>query len=158
MLELALESRPQFSIDTHDLRSVEPTYTINTLGRIRDEVGPARPMAFLIGADQLMAFDRWRDWQQLLELSHFGVAARPGHPIDPGAMSPALAREFRARQAAAHELASRPGGHICVFPITPLDISSSGVREAIAAGRPPGELLPARVLGYIESNGLYASP
>jgi nicotinate-nucleotide adenylyltransferase len=127
---------------------------VNTLERERARAVGA-PLVFLIGADQLMALDSWRDWRRLLDLAHFGVAARPGHPIDPAAMSPALRDEYRARQTGADELASRPGGHICVYPVKPLDISSSDVREAIAAGRAPRDLVPPKVLDYIESRGLY---
>lgn len=157
MLELALEGRPQFTIDPAELRAGSPTFTINTLTRERAAQGPAAPLVFLVGADQLMALDGWRDWQRLLDLAHFGVAERPGHPIEPSAMPAALAREYAARQAGPDELASRPAGHISVFPIRPLDVSSSAVRAAVAAGRLPGDQVPCQVLDYIESNRLYLS-
>jgi nicotinate-nucleotide adenylyltransferase len=156
MLELALGDRPAFSIDAAELRSPVPTFTVKTLERTRAEAGPETPLVFLVGADQLMALDTWRDWRRLLGLAHFGVAARPGHPIDPGAMSPALLEEYRARQAGPAELGSRPAGHICVYPVSPLDISSSEVRKAIAAGHEPLDLVPPKVLDYIRSRRLYS--
>jgi nicotinate-nucleotide adenylyltransferase len=158
MLELALAGDPRHEIDTAELRSVQPTYTIQTVQRLRAAEGEARPLVFLIGADQLMALDTWREWQSLLAQTHFAVAARPGHDIDAARMSPALAEAYRARAAAPPELASSPAGLICVFPIAPLAVSSSGVRAALAAGRAPRDLLPHRVLDYIESAALYRAP
>jgi nicotinate-nucleotide adenylyltransferase len=40
----------------------------------------------------------------------------------------------------------------------PLDISSTMIRERIAAGEPPRGLLPDAVLDYIETHRLYSSP
>ena len=51
------------------------------------------------------------------------------------------------------------GGEACVIHAAPLDVSSSGIRAAIAAGeRDPGTLgLSPRVLSYILQNSLYGT-
>jgi nicotinate-nucleotide adenylyltransferase len=155
MLRLALAAQPDFTLDDAELHSGAPGYTIDTLTRLRAELGDELPLVFLIGADQFLGFTQWREWRRLFELAHFGVAERPGYAVSPSAMPPALAQQYAQRKAGAAELRSRASGRICLFSMAPLDISSTSVREAIAVGRPPHGALPADVLDYIASNGLY---
>ncbi|MCC6472529.1 MAG: nicotinate-nucleotide adenylyltransferase [Burkholderiales bacterium] len=155
MLRLALGDDPRYGVDDTELRAAEPTYSVHTLARARSELGSARALVFLIGADQLMKLERWRDWLRLFDLAHFGVARRPGYAIEEASMSAALAAQYRARRAPPERLAALPAGCIFVFDMPPLDISSTVVRRAIASGRPPREAVPAAVLDYIERNGLY---
>jgi nicotinate-nucleotide adenylyltransferase len=155
MLKLALQGEPRYSLDDADLRSGEPVFTVHTLSRLRTELGGSLPLVFLIGADQLLALDTWREWKRLFELAHFGVAERPGFPITPSSLPPAVAEELRRRKAGAAQLARSSSGSIAVFPMTPLEISATGVREAIARGEPPADALPKAVLDYIASKHLY---
>src|SRR6185436_8709180 len=129
MLRLALGTDPRYSIDEGELALSEPTYTVNTLGRLRSELGTSVPLVFLMGADQLLALDTWREWRKLFDLAHFGVAERPGYPVKAEAMSKALAAEFAGRRADPAALASRPAGTIALFPMRPTDLSSTAVRE-----------------------------
>ena len=156
MLRLALAADARYAIDDAELRSDVRTYTVHTLQRLRSELGPQVPLVFLIGADHLIALDRWKDWKRLFELAHFGVARRPGYPLQP--LPGAVAEEYAHRRGEAADLARHPAGRIVVFDMTPLDISSSAIRRAFAAGRVPREALPAPVLAYIEQHSLYRQP
>jgi nicotinate-nucleotide adenylyltransferase len=155
MLRLALAGDAAFSLDDADALSDQPTYTVNTLARLRKELGPAQPLVFLMGTDQLMGLDRWREWKTLFELAHFGVARRPGYEVSGSLLPEAVAGELARRRAGAAELALSPAGRIALFDNPPRDVSSSGIRAALAAGGRPDDALPATVLGYIRSNGLY---
>jgi len=150
-----LNAQPGFTLDESELHGAALGYTVDTLTRLRAELGNELALVFLIGADQLLGLDRWREWRHLFEMAHLGVAERPGHAISPSAMSAELAQQYAQRKAGAGELRSRPSGLICVFAMTPLDISSTGVRDAIASGRPPRDAVPAEVLRYVASNALY---
>ncbi len=156
MLRLALAADPRYAIDDAELSSDARTYTIHTLERLRSELGPRVPLVFLIGADHLIALDRWKDWKRLFELAHFGVARRPGYPLQP--LPAPVAEEYARRRGEAHDLAHHPAGRIVVFDMTPLDISSSAIRRAFADGRVPRGALPAPVLAYIEQHSLYRQP
>ncbi len=155
MLRLALAGEPRFAIDEDDARSDEPTYTVHTLERLRRELGPALPLVLIVGADHLRGLHTWRDWRRLLEHAHIAVAQRPGHAIARAALDPEVALEYDRRLAPPAALAASPGGAITVFTMTPLDISASAIREALAAGRNARYLLPDRVLDYIEAKHLY---
>lgn len=155
MLRIALGDEKRFTIDESELWQAGPTYSINTVTRLRDELGAQVPLVFIIGADHLLNLQRWHDWQKLLDLTHFAFAQRPGHAISESAMAPEVAAEYARRKAPTEAIAASPAGCIVGFPFAPMNVSSTSIRAAIAAGENVGRLLPASVLAYIESNRLY---
>ena len=95
---------------------------------------------FLIGADELAAFSTWMRPDRVLELARVGAATRPGTDVqDLESIIVALSRPDR----------------IELFPITPLPVSSSQVRDRVAAGLPIDALVPASVAAEIRRLGLY---
>jgi nicotinate-nucleotide adenylyltransferase len=152
MLRLALADEPRFTLDSSDAVSSEPTYTIHTLTRLRGELGSQRALVFIIGADQLLALDSWRDWRHLFELTHFAVAERPGYPVERARLPAALAEELDRREAV--RLDGRPAGCILRFAMPPQDVSATAIRAGLAAGK-PADALPEAVLDYIHSHHLY---
>ena len=156
MLRLAIADEPRFTLDDRDARSAAPTFTANTLARLRAELGACVPLVLIIGADQLLALDTWREWKRLFELAHIAVAERPRFAIRPGALAGELAAEYSRRSVTPAGFATAPAGGIATFRMTPLDISASAIRAGVAAGRSPRYLLPDTVLDYIASQQLYA--
>lgn len=158
MLRLALGGERRFVIDESELWQSEPTYSVNTLARLREEFGTTTPLVFIVGADHLMGLHRWREWERLFDLAHFAVAERPGHCIDESAMTPGVAAQYVRRLAPVESIAAKPGGCIVRFPLAPMNISSHSIRDLIAAdSNQPGvrEMLSAPVLNYIEMKRLY---
>jgi nicotinate-nucleotide adenylyltransferase len=156
MVRRAIAGNPRFELDAADAQSSEPLFSIDTLARLRRELGPERPLVFLVGADQLLALDTWRRWQELFLLAHFAVASRAGIAIAPDTLPPAVAAELARRTGDPGSLAAAPAGRFVTFAMTPLAISASAIRAQLAAGRSVRYLLPAEVLTYIEANALYA--
>ena len=163
MLELALGQEPRFAIDQSELWRSEPTYSIDTLRRLRLELGMHVPLVFIIGADHLLALDRWHHWEELFNLTHFAIAERPGHEIRETTMTGEVAAQLSRRSAAADTIGTSPCGCMVRFPCPPLDISSTAIRGKLAARNGAVdtaleklcELLPAAVLDYIQSRNLY---
>lgn len=155
MLERAIAGNRRFTLDTAEAHASAPGFTIDTLKRLRAELGAERPLIFIIGTDQLLTFDRWRDWRVLFDLAHFAVGERSGYPIRAGALSAALAAEYGQRYANWDALRAAPAGRIAVFPMTALAISASAIRRAAATGASVRYLLPPEVLAYIEAHQLY---
>ncbi|GAE57491.1 hypothetical protein XPR_4126, partial [Xanthomonas arboricola pv. pruni MAFF 301420] len=85
MLELALADTPGLALDTRELqrasRDRAPSYTVDTLRALRAELGPTTPIAWLLGADAFVGLSSWHQWEDLFELAHFVIAARPGTPL-----------------------------------------------------------------------------
>lgn len=95
---------------------------------------------FLIGADELAAFPTWTRPGRVLELARIGVATRPGSD----------------RSELERVVGSLPrSGRVELFPITPLAVSSSEVRERVRAGLPIDDLVPVAVAAEIRRLGLY---
>ncbi len=153
MLRLALAGQPRCFIDDAEMRTAGPAFTIHTLERLRRDLGAQRPLALVIGADQLLALPTWRAWRRLFDHAHIAVATRPGHALS--ALGPELTEVLRQRRAEPAELAWRPAGGIALFSIPLLDISATSIRQRIIHGLSARHLLPAQVLDYIESRRLY---
>ena len=98
---------------------------------------------FLVGADEFASFLEWKQPDRVLELARLGVATRPGYP-----------QRLLDRVLARLERPER----VEFFPLEPSTASSSEIRERVAAGEAPGDLVPPAVAAEIELRGLYGSP
>jgi nicotinate-nucleotide adenylyltransferase len=110
--------------------------------RTVDSLEARRPedAVFLVGADELVAFHRWKSPDRVLELVQLGVAVRPGVPDE-------QQREARARLSSPDR--------IHFFELEPVAVSSTEVRERVARGEPIDDLVPGSVAAEIERRGLY---
>ncbi|WP_115511317.1 nicotinate-nucleotide adenylyltransferase [Xanthomonas arboricola] len=159
MLELALADIPGLALDTRELqrtsRDHAPSYTVDTLRALRAELGPTTPIAWLLGADAFMGLSSWHQWEDLFELAHFVIAARPGTPLDL-ADAPQLAAAVQGRWAArAGELGISPAGRLWSLQQPLRGESASAVRSRIAGGGDWQALLPTSVAAFIAHEGLY---
>jgi len=158
MTRLAAQGNPRFHVDEREIHRSGPGYMFDTLTSLRAEIGPARAIVLLLGADAFLELATWHRWHELFGLAHIAVAHRPGFPIEGWAdqMPQPLAREYSARLM--QQLLSvylSPAGGILVVPFTALDISATALREMLRSGKSARYLLPEAVLDYIRSNGLY---
>ena len=162
MAERALAGMPGFSVDAAEVLgstgSPQPSYTVDTLERLRRQHGRERPLVLLLGADAFARLEAWHRWRDLFELAHIAVATRPGHDARVGAGDTALNAEFAQRHGVAADLAGSPAGRIVPFAITALDISASDMRRRLAQGLSVRHLVPDAVLDYIDSHQIYRTP
>ncbi|KAF1025240.1 MAG: Nicotinate-nucleotide adenylyltransferase [Burkholderia plantarii] len=158
-------ARPEMhvSVATDEIELGGATYTAETLTRWREHVGPEASLSFVIGADQLVRLDTWRDWRRLFELAHLCIATRPG--FDLSAAPPEVAAELAARRADAAALRASPAGCVLVDTTLAFDIAATDIRahlrERIArhAQVPDAEAehVPPAVWAYILQHRLYHS-
>ncbi|TDR40844.1 nicotinate-nucleotide adenylyltransferase [Tahibacter aquaticus] len=153
LLELALAGQQRLALDTRELRRDGPSYTVDTLRELREEIGAARPLVLLLGTDAFAGLPSWSRWLQLFELAHIGVMTRPGAAP---ALSPELHAQFLARACAVDgDWRGQGAGRILSLDITDLDISATGIRNLLARGQEPRFLLPEAVLAQIRQRGWY---
>jgi nicotinate-nucleotide adenylyltransferase len=134
MVRLAIEGEPRFMLERCELLRNGPSYTLDTIRELQ-AAQPGQEWFLIIGQDQYAGLHTWRDWRHLLELVTLAVANRPGVVAPPDA------------QLRAHE-------HRAV-PLPMLDISSTDIRERVAARQEFGALVPTAVAGYIARHHLY---
>ncbi|HKT86012.1 MAG TPA: nicotinate-nucleotide adenylyltransferase [Novosphingobium sp.] len=77
-------------------RELHTRYTVDTLQRLLGRY-PRRRFVWLMGADNLAQFHRWKDWRRIARLIPIAIIGRPGY--DEAALaSPAMAWLGRFRQ------------------------------------------------------------
>ena len=115
-----------------------PSYSIDTVEALLDEVAAAgRPppeLFLIVGADLAPALDTWERSADLAGLVTLAVVSRPTtpRPVVP------------------------PGWEVIWVDGPQVDVSSSGVREALAQGHRIDGLVPPDVIHCIARRGLYA--
>jgi nicotinate-nucleotide adenylyltransferase len=131
MAELAFEGEPRIEVSRIELDRDGPSYTVDTLRSLAGDGA----LVLVLGADQAddLLEGRWHESGEIRRIAEIAVA-----PRDP------------------------PGRHHAVYGtdvtelnMAPVDLSSTGVRAAIATGNGDGDVDPA-VLELIRREGLYA--
>jgi len=151
----------QVSVARDEIDQSGPTYTAHTLAdwRAREAQAGLAPasLALLIGADQLLHLDTWRDWQQLFELAHLCVATRPG--FNPDDANPAIAAQIARRRTDANGIRCNLHGGILIDAALAIDVSATEIRqhlhERLAGRHETSEHVPPAVWHYIRQNHLY---
>lgn len=145
MLQLAIASNPYFTCSRIEVDQPGPSYTVDTLRRLREEWGINAELYFVVGWDSLEEFSTWYKPMEILALLTRLVAIRrPGYVED---------AEYNAR------LESRLPGisqRLLVMPAPQLEISSSDLRQRVAEGRPITYQTPEVVEQYITEHKLYS--
>ena len=140
MLKRAIDRVPGFELSTIEIDRPGPHYTLDTIDLLQARA-PTTKLMLLIGGDSLHDLPYWYHANELITAVYgLGVMRRPGDDIN--------LSELEARL---------PGVSKKIHPIeTPqLEISSSTIRQRIAAGGHFRFYIPADVFEYINQNRLY---
>lgn len=160
MLEVALRGWADAGVWTDELARPAPSYTVDTLERLRTLV-PGVTLRLLLGQDQAVAFHRWREPRRIIELAPPIVLPRRQHAgfSATSAQSPgALADALRVSGFWSEPEIERWCG--ALIDVGLLEVSSTQVRALLAAGTitadaQVGPYLPPGVLEYIRERALY---
>jgi nicotinate-nucleotide adenylyltransferase len=153
MVELAVAGEARLVCDARELKRAGKSYTIDSLIELRAELGSRTGLCLVMGCDAVLGITQWHRWQELLDWAHIVVIARPGWALP---RSGAAAQWLNAHRVDDPQcLRQRPAGCITIEELRPLAISSTEIREILAAGRSARYLLPQSVLDYIEAHTLY---
>jgi len=127
MLKLALAAEPRYAIDERELRPGASGFTFDSISSLKSE-NPGSRFLLIMGADQYEKRASWHRWAEIEQLCDIAVCARPG---------------------------IKPDGKAKTIPMTPMDISASGIRARVARGEDISSMVPAPVAEYIRTRGLY---
>jgi len=152
MVRLAIAGQAGFVADDRELHRDGPSYTIDTLAALRAEF-PGRPLGLILGMDAFLGLPGWHRWEELLRVAHIVVAHRPGWKApDIGPLGELLSEFGTHRVDDLHEATQ---GRIHIHAVTQLEISSTEIRELVAAGRDPRFLMPDDVRDMIVDGRIY---
>ena len=111
-------------------REFATRFTVETLRKLIRRY-PDRRFVWLMGADNLAQFHRWKNWRRIAEIMPIAVIARPGY--DAAALaSPAMAwlRRFRRRPESLDDPAKRSAPALYLLRFDPDPRSSTALRAA----------------------------
>jgi len=136
MVRAAIEGDGRLTASRIELDRPGASYTVDTLRAIRS-TAPDLDLRLVVGADQLAAFDSWKEPEEVARLARLTVMDREGQRVS-----------------------SRSAGGLDVtydtVAVTRIDVSSTLVRRRVAEGRSVRYLVPHAVRHIIEEEGLYA--
>lgn len=129
MTELAIEGFPQFRIEDYEITTGGVSYTFNTIHKLI-EMEPETEFYFIVGGDTVEDLNSWHRIHELASMVQFVGIGRPGFDSTTD------------------------------FPVMMIDspemhLSSTMLRERVAAKRPLTFFVPEKVEAYIRKEGLY---
>ena len=144
MLRLALVGNPHFALSLVDVQRSGPSYTVETLRLLHQEMGAEAEFYFVVGADSLKDLPDWYDPEGILAQATLVALLRPGYPE--------FDREQLARLEKRLPALKR---RLITLDNLRLDISSTDLRQRVAEGRPIAYQMPESVEAYIHRHHLY---
>ncbi|MDD5448989.1 MAG: nicotinate-nucleotide adenylyltransferase [Candidatus Omnitrophica bacterium] len=131
MVSLAVKGNPRFEVSKIEIDAREKSYSVDTIKKFKAQFPPDTEFFFITGSDSLKELFSWKKIDEILALSNFIVANRPGFPIQgvPKAIQ--------------------------MVAITGMEISSSDIRKRLKEARSIRYLVPDAVREYIEKSKLY---
>lgn len=133
MLRLACEDTPGVEPTDVELSLPSPSYTAATLCHLASAY-PHIEFTLIIGSDNWLIFDRWRESEWILANHRVMIYPRPGFEIDKSALPPGVS-------------------FLSDAPVS--NLSSSFLRSAIADRICVSQFLPGSVYSYIMQHKLY---
>jgi len=128
------------SISTIEIHRGGPSYFVETLRAMAEANGTETHLTFLMGADQVVNFHRWKDWETILQLAEPAIMLRP----------PWTRKRLRdtLTERVGEERAAWWTNHIVDLPTQ--DVSSTEIRRSRQRER-----IDDAVAAYIREHDLY---
>lgn len=132
MVQRAIEDNYRLRACDIEMHLPIPSYTVVTLATLGEKY-PEREFCLIMGSDNLESFERWRNYEYILEHYRLLVYPRPG---------------------SEHcKLATHPS--VTMVDVPMMDISSSFIRKQIAARKDVRYLLTEPVYKYLTEMHFY---
>jgi nicotinate-nucleotide adenylyltransferase len=129
----------RFAVSDVEIRRGGTSYTVDTLEELH-AANPDIELFLILGGDIAAGLPRWHRVERVLELATAVVAERRG----------------TARSSIEDALASvRAGERARFFPMPPIGLSSTMIRERVRQRQPIKYLVPDSVDTYIQQHSLY---
>lgn len=132
MVKTAIAGNYKLEVSDVEFRMPKPSYTIDTL-TVLSEKHPSRRFVVIMGQDNLENFEKWKNYQQILDLYGLYVYPRPGVTNSPFFRHP----------------------HVRSVPAPLLDISATYIRDCVKEGKSIKYLVPEPVEEMIRIRNFY---
>jgi len=139
----------------------KPSYSIETVRRVKKSLGKSDHLYFLIGMDAFKDIAKWYKSEELLGECDLIVAARPGFSLAdvatalPEKLRPSASVTKLFRKEKMDGPLVLPGVTLHLLPETHENVSATQIRAAVERGGALKRLVPDAVAEYIQKERLY---
>ena len=132
----ALASHPKFEVNSIEFQLPKPSYTYTTLTKLKKQY-PEKVFKLILGADNLISFDKWKNYDKIL--NEFELL------IYPRKTNESIPKKFLEHSKIFWSKAPN------------LSISSSEIRKKIREGDDVSTQIPIKSWEYIKENNFYST-
>jgi nicotinate-nucleotide adenylyltransferase len=163
MIRLAFSDNPNFVISDVELKRSGPSYTIDTVRHFKSTSPENTELYLIVGLDAFLEIDTWKSYDDLFLLIPFIVMSRAINKENSAELKwKSLKNYLQSKISKGYTFSATQLSFIhdkmqpvCVFNVTPVDISSTTIRKRIKKGRSIKHLVPDIVEDFIKAKGLY---
>lgn len=155
-VHLATLEHPAFQVDPIEVERPGPSYLVDTLASLAARY-TSENLVFVVGKDAFWEMGSWKEPRKLFAMVNIAVTTRP--PSDDGTLAQWIPEcvqdDFDFSEdgiSASHRETHR---WLRRIPISPVDVSSTGIRRRLRHGGTIRYLVPDQVLSAIEKSGCY---
>lgn len=155
MIEIAVaDYQDDVAIDETEIVKDSPSYSIETLKNYHKD-HDAEELFLVMGLDAFEEFDKWKDFEKIIELSNILVVSRPPYrrPFGVEELPKGLQEHIHSYDKGFALLKS--GRTIEFVKIKTDDVSSSEIRKKLKTGKNINNLINMDVERYIIENDVY---
>lgn len=141
MLKLALQNEANIEIEDFEITRNQISFSIDTVNYLIEKY-PGAELYMLIGTDQALAFEKWKNWEEIINKVQVCITQRPeALPDDFFQFTDRLYSNSKYKPKFVHA------------PI--INITSTLVRDKIRVGESVSGFVPNEVEKYIMQTGIY---
>jgi nicotinate-nucleotide adenylyltransferase len=144
MIALAIAGQKDFELSNYELKRKEPSYTLETVRQFQTDYGSQTEIYWLIGADSIDDLPHWYGIKELIDECNLSTMYRAGFDPPDFSKFKALWGTQRAEKLQRN-----------VVETSLIDISSTEIRNRLAAGQDVTNMLHPAVRDYIKKHALY---
>ncbi|MDD2364607.1 MAG: nicotinate-nucleotide adenylyltransferase [Desulfuromonadaceae bacterium] len=155
MVKRAIAGRADFEISLIEAERSGKSYSIDTI-RIFRELYPYDALFFIIGGDSFLEIGTWRCFGDIFSNCNLIVVERPGFLISDriNALPESVRERFHLDGKSGRLL--HDSGHSVTFVTgSPMELSSTEIRQLAAAGADISKYVPPDVAEYISQQRIY---
>ena len=168
MVRLAVADNPGLGVSGLEVMRPGVSYSIDTVRHFAARLAPGEALYLILGLDAFLLIGSWKDWRELLALTHVIVTSRPGFggelpydkiPVvvreafcyDPLDFEGTLDFDGTVRSGFRNEF----GRELLFKRLTDVSVSASAIRELLGKGKSIRDLVPSEVRRYVKDHHLY---
>ena len=168
MVRLAVADNLGLSVSDLEVMRPGASYSIDTVRHFAARLAPGDALYLILGLDAFLLIGSWKDWRELLALTHVIVTSRPGFGGElPYDKIPVVVREAFCYDRLDFEgtlhfdgtvrsgFRNEFGREILFERLTDVSVSASAIRELLGKGKSIRNMVPSEVRRYVKDHHLY---